>query len=333
MQQIAKIAVAAIISYIFTKSALPIFLTKLSKAGMGGFDLNKPRENQKEKTPEAGGIVGLFVFSMICGLFKGIHGLLSACICSGLLGFADNVLNLEWRWKLIVPAFTLIPLCSYYQENYNFDIQFLGFNFTLPTALTYAYIIFFSIFCQNAVNIYAGINGIEVGQSIVAQLFALIYLVMKNINQPFTGGYYYSAIISTIFIATSLALLKFNKYPAKVFVGDVFTYFAGCVYVTSAVCGDYLIMAIFLYFMQMINFLLSVPQLIGIIPCPRHRLPQLNKDDGKLYGKTENWNLINQYLLRIVRAGLGEKQIWQHLITIQVIGSACILCIYKLSLK
>ena len=62
--------------------------------------------------------------------------------------------------------------------------------------------------------------------------------------------------------------------------------------------------------------------------CPRHRLPKLNKEDGKLYGQTQNWNLINQYLLRIVRGGLSEKQIWTHLITIQIVGSIVILAVW-----
>lgn len=31
----------------------------------------------------------------------------------------------------------------------------------------YIYIIFLSIFCMNSINIYAGINGLEVGQSLV----------------------------------------------------------------------------------------------------------------------------------------------------------------------
>lgn len=104
-----------------------------------------------------------------------------------------------------------------------------------------------------------------------------------------------------------MALLRYNRYPARCFVGDVYTYFAGCVYVTAAVAGNYLVMAGFLYFQELINFFLSLPQLIGIVECPRHRLPKLNKEDGKLYGQTQNWNLINQYLLRIVRGGLTEK--------------------------
>lgn len=33
---------------------------------------------------------------------------------------------------------------------------------------------------------------------------------------------------------------------------------------------------------QVFNFLYSCPQLFHFVPCPRHRLPRLNKDTGKL---------------------------------------------------
>jgi UDP-N-acetylglucosamine--dolichyl-phosphate N-acetylglucosaminephosphotransferase len=33
---------------------------------------------------------------------------------------------------------------------------------------------------------------------------------------------------------------------------------------------------------QILNFLYSIPQLFGLIPCPRHRLPRLNRKSGLL---------------------------------------------------
>lgn len=276
----------------------------------------------------------VFVVCMLACLFKDSSALLFSCLASGMLGFADNVLNLEWRWKLIVPFFTLVPLTVWYNENYSFDVNLFGFNIKLHWTLTMVYIILFAIFCQNAVNIYAGINGIEIGQSVVAQVASVCYLVLKYGRAVLDDQkLYFSAALSLIFIGSSMALFRYNKYPAKCFVGDVYTYFAGCVYVTAAVAGDYLVMAVFLYFQELINFFLSLPQLIGIVECPRHRLPKLSKEDGKLYGQTQNWNLINQYLLKIVRGGLTEKQIWTHLITIQVVGSTVILAVWFAFIK
>jgi len=68
---------------------------------------------------------------------------------------------------------------------------------------------------------------------------------------------------------------------------------------------------------QLINFGLSIPQLIGIIPCPRHRLPRYNTQTGKVEGKPENWNLLNVYL-RIV-GPKTEKETTNHLLLFQVV--------------
>eukprot|EP00703_Trepomonas_sp_PC1_P001979 JAP94627.1 UDP-N-acetylglucosamine-dolichyl-phosphate N-acetylglucosaminephosphotransferase [Trepomonas sp. PC1] len=324
-----KLGFAAKICFDFTKLALPTFLPKLLKAGLGGMDLNKPLEGQTEKTPEAGGVIVLFVITMIFCIFPETYRILPSLIAAGLLGFADNVLNLEWRWKLIIPAFTLMPLCQHYTQTFTFELNLFNYQINFPNALTTVLIILYSIFCQNAVNIYAGINGLEVGQSIVAQGAGLVYLFIKHGYTECMDHISLKAsmFVSIFFISASLALFKFNKFPAKVFVGDVYTYLAGCCYVISAVCGNYLIVSGFLYFMQMINFIISIPQLVGWVPCPRHRLLAFHKEDGKLYGKTENWNVINQYVLRIIKGGLKEDQLLKHLLTIQTVGSGIILAV------
>merc|ERR1712151_477995 len=83
------------------------------------------------------------------------------------------------------------------------------------------------------------------------------------------------------FVAVTLALLKHNWYPASVFVGDTYCYFAG---MTFAVVGilSHMSKTLLLFFIpQILNFLLSVPQLFKIIPCPRHRLPKYNQNLNK----------------------------------------------------
>lgn len=106
------------LSFAFTKIALPFFLPKLLKANLGGIDLNKPHDEKTSKTPEAGGLIPLVVFLMFTSLFNGMGSYITAVIGAGLLGFADNVLNLEWRWKIIVPSMTLIPLCYLYNGKF-----------------------------------------------------------------------------------------------------------------------------------------------------------------------------------------------------------------------
>ena len=96
-----------------------------------------------------------------------------------------------------------------------------------------------------------------------------------------------------------LGLLKFNRYPSEVFVGDTFTYFAGMALATAGVLGHFSKTLLLFFIPQIINFLLSVPQLFGIIPCPRHRLPEFDRATGKLNAAKGQHTLIN-YTLRLL---------------------------------
>jgi UDP-N-acetylglucosamine--dolichyl-phosphate N-acetylglucosaminephosphotransferase len=46
---------------------------------------------------------------------------------------------------------------------------------------------------------------------------------------------------------------------------------------------------------QVFNFVYSIPQLFGLVHCPRHRLPTFDPKT-KLLTATPNWNLLNLVL-------------------------------------
>lgn len=86
-------------------------------------------------------------------IFSGTELMVLPMLAAGLLGFADNVLNLEWRWKLIVPPMTLAPLVRSYIQHNQFIIPLYGFgskfgieNITLPSFITYIIINAFSVY-------------------------------------------------------------------------------------------------------------------------------------------------------------------------------------------
>ncbi len=84
------------------------------------------------------------------------------------------------------------------------------------------------------------------------------------------------------FIAASLALFKYNRFPSEVFPGDTYTYFAGMVFAVVAILGHFSKTFLLLFIPQILNFLLSLPQLFGVVTCPRHRLPRLNPKTMKM---------------------------------------------------
>lgn len=144
-----------------------------------------------------------------------------------------------------------------------------------------------SIFCTNSINILAGINGIEVAQSIVIGLLILLndcfYLIPSTPHpHPAEDSHLFSVYLLLPFIGVSLGLLKHNWFPAKVFVGDTYCYFAGMVFAVVGIMGHFSKTLLLLFIPQIFNFVYSVPQLAGIVPCPRHRLPRFNARTGLL---------------------------------------------------
>lgn len=144
-----------------------------------------------------------------------------------------------------------------------------------------------SIFCPNSINILAGINGIEVSQSVVIALLILLndalYLIPSTpYLHPATDSHLFSIYLLLPFLGVSLALLKHNWYPAKVFVGDTYCYFAGMVFAVVGIMGHFSKTLLLLFIPQIFNFIYSAPQLFHIVPCPRHRLPKFNARTGLL---------------------------------------------------
>lgn len=144
-----------------------------------------------------------------------------------------------------------------------------------------------SIFSSNSINILAGINGIEVAQSLVIAVLIVFNDVLylspfAPYPHPATDSHLFSLYLLLPFIGVSLALLMHNWYPARVFVGDTYCYFAGMVFAVDGILGHFSKTLMLLLLPQAFNFIYSAPQLFHLVPCPRHRLPHFNARTGLL---------------------------------------------------
>lgn len=102
----------------------------------------------------------------------------SVCFMT-FLGFADDVLNLRWRYKLLLPTLASFPLLVTYSGTTMIVVpeplrHWLGLHIELGV-LYLVYMLLLAVFCTNAINIYAGINGIEASQSLVIASAALTH--------------------------------------------------------------------------------------------------------------------------------------------------------------
>jgi UDP-N-acetylglucosamine--dolichyl-phosphate N-acetylglucosaminephosphotransferase len=229
-----------------------------------------------------------------------------------LLGVGDDLFDIRWRHKVLIPAFAVIPMLVVYFVDFGvtqmvvpiplrpylgelFDLGMhlhQAWSFGLPANihtgwLYYVYMALMSIFSSNSINILAGINGIEVAQSLVIAVLIvgndILYLSpFTEYPHPATDSHLFSLYLLLPFIGVSLALLMHNWYPAKVFVGDTYCYFAGMVFAVVAILGHFSKTLMLLLIPQAFNFVYSAPQLFHLVPCPRHRLPHFNARTGLL---------------------------------------------------
>ena len=79
----------------------------------------------------------------------------------------------------------------------------------LTGVLYYVYMGMLAVFCTNAINILAGINGIEVGQSVIIGCSILLFNLVE-LPGHWGAQHGFSLYLLLPFIGVSLALLKHN---------------------------------------------------------------------------------------------------------------------------
>ena len=324
------ILVVAVVSYCLTLFSIPRTCTSHIKANLCGRDLNKGEDPATAaKIPESMGLessailigaaVVITAFSDVGNI---IYPALISIVLTSFLGFADDVLNIPWRVKIFIPFFSVLPLVLNYDGSTTICLKgFLSplkaiFHFEcIDVKYFYLFYIFcLFVFCTHSINIYAGINGLEAGQSLVVACFLLFHAIFYWDSEP---GSRAAASLLIPFIATTFALLHYNWFPSRVFVGDTFTLTAGAVIASAGVLGHFPEMTLLFMLPQLLNFAISFIQLIGIIPCPRHRLPRLNTKTMKLEGIKQNLNLVNWWL--IIFGPKTEERLCIELLIFQII--------------
>ncbi|KAH9648875.1 GlcNAc-1-P transferase [Citrus sinensis] len=322
--------------FFITQKMIPVASRYVLRRNLFGYDINKKGTPQGTiKVPESLGIVVGAVFLVLAILFQyfnftadsniaiveklGIakndflgtvaewlveYNAALASICFMLLlGFVDDVLDVPWRVKLILPSFAALPLLMAYAGHTSIIIPkplvpYVGLEILDLGWIYKLYMFLLAVFCTNSINIHAGLNGLEVGQTVVIASAILLHNIMQigaSLDPEYKQAHAFSIYLVQPLLATSLALFSYNWYPSSVFVGDTYTYFAGMTMAVVGILGHFSETLLIFFLPQVLNFLLSVPQLFGFVKCPRHRLPRFNPQTGLLTG-TNDGTLVNFFL-------------------------------------
>ncbi|KAG9284657.1 hypothetical protein G9A89_004699 [Geosiphon pyriformis] len=318
----------SLLGFATTWHLIPALKESFLAAKLIGHDINKPK---KPIIPESMGVVCATVYLVCLFLFipfpfmewlTGTGGILSRKevfhiptfphnklgeFLSALLslqsmiflGFADDVFDIRWRYKLFLPTIASIPLLMVYYVNFGethivvpIPLRFFLGKIIDLGFVYYIYMGMVAVFCTNSINILAGVNGIEAGQSLViASSIAINDWLFLNDADPAVEAHLFSLFLILPFIGVTMGLLFHNWYPSKVFVGDTYCYFAGMIF---AVVG-----------------------ILGHFNCPRHRMPKFNQSTNKLEYSSVRLEAphryINLFILKLFAYfGLAEIKIVEN---------------------
>ncbi|GLJ49675.1 hypothetical protein SUGI_1054170, partial [Cryptomeria japonica] len=320
--------VMSIGAFFATVFIIPVASKYVLRRNMFGYDINKKGSPQGSiKVPESLGLVTGVVYLVVAILFQHFnftsdsiwlveYNAALGSICFMLfLGFVDDVLDIPWRIKLFLPSIAALPLLMAYAGHTTIVIPkplhpYLGIQVLDLGWIYKLYMFLLAVFCTNSINIHAGINGLEVGQTIVISSAILIHNLMQigmSSDTEYKQAHAFSIYLIQPLVGASLGLLSYNWYPSSVFVGDTFTYFAGMALAVAGILGHFSETLLLFFLPEVLNFLYSCPQLFKIVPCPRHRLPSYDPQTQLLTG-SKDMNLHSR--LCHVRSVLVSVILW-----------------------
>ena len=264
-------------SFVVSILSLDVLIPKLIQAGITGKDENKP---DAPEIPEMGGLAILAGFSagslfaialyVISPTFNLIY-LLAAVITIQIIGFiglADDLLSLPQWLKAILPLFAAVPLIAVRAGTTAINIPFIGLvDFGMVYILVLVPIAI--AVCSNLTNMLAGFNGLEAGMGIV--MFATLSALAISSQS------YAMLLISLPMLGALLGFLVFNRYPAKVFPGDVGTLTIGVALATAVIIGRY----------ESAGAILMIPYVLDFFVKAANRFPHTHQElkDGKMHPK------------------------------------------------
>lgn len=217
---------------------LVIYLSKKWKASQTILHYVK-EHNNKEGTPTMGGfifIIGI-IASMVFFTSDYTLAILSIIVLLGygILGFLDDFIKIKFKQNLglkpyqkVIGQLGISALVAYFV----FTSSLVGSEIYLPfTDILFdlkffiiPLVILVFIALSNSVNLTDGLDGLAAGTSIAYLVGFVAILIISNQGENPNSAYYLEiqnlTYVGVGAIASLLAYLIFNGYPAKIFMGD-----------------------------------------------------------------------------------------------------------------
>ena len=224
----SKVIIAFVLSLGVSLLLGPLIIPMLPKLKFGQNIREEGPKNHLKKagTPTIGGLIFITstIVSMIIMRYKPsdegmivMYGMLAF----GLIGFLDDMLKiihkhnegLTSKQKFLLQLLFSVIAAWYGYTVIGTKISVLFTNVQVNLGWFFIpFVMFYFVALTNAVNLTDGLDGLNTSVTIIVMIFfALI---------SFKTGHESVSVFSVALIGGLIGFLKYNKYPAKVFMGD-----------------------------------------------------------------------------------------------------------------
>jgi UDP-N-acetylglucosamine--dolichyl-phosphate N-acetylglucosaminephosphotransferase len=285
--------ISVLVSFLLSFLAIPYWIKRCKSIGLVWEDMNK--FDKTKNVASSGGIVVIMAFvlgvlsyvALKTFVFDGtiraleIFSLLSVILIFGIIGLVDDLLGwknggLSNRLRLLLAFIASVPLVVISAGVHSINLPLLG---SMDLGILYPFVLIplGVAGASTTFNFLAGFNGLEAGQGILVLSF--LSFVSYSTGSPWLG------IIGLCMVGALLGFYLFNRFPAKVFPGDIMTYSIGALIAGMAILGNF----------EKIAIIVFIPYIIEVILKIRGRLEKhsfgiptkmggLKEPYGKIYG-------------------------------------------------
>ena len=203
---------AALLAMSITMLLIPYL--KRTASAFGFIDLPNERKVHSAPIPRVGGMAIGFAILVTIGLWvdftTSVQGLMLAMTVLWLFGVFDDRYNLSSSKKFIgqiIAAYIVI-----FWGGVRIEQLFFGKYFLLPEWFSIIITFFTIIGATNAFNLSDGLDGLAGGSALICLGGILLLSLLGNSMQV--------ALFCAIVIGAVFGFLRFNTYPAQIFMGD-----------------------------------------------------------------------------------------------------------------
>lgn len=290
--------------FVVTLGSMPFVIRTMRKKGIGGIDVHK---KDKPFVPEMGGIAVLAgtavsVVTAILLFPESTNAALSFLACvliAGLVGAVDDFKNLNAKAKPFLTLFASLPILIMHTYN----PRGVVFPFIGQTRMTivYPFLIPLAIaVTSNATNMMDPFNGTMSGSCTLITIFLLLSAVILGRSS--------ALLLCLCLLGPLLVFFYYNKYPSKIFSGDVGSLSIGAALGAISVIGGLEVVALVAFAPQIMNAFYGLSSIGRLYERRDVSRPVMMLEDGRLMATKDPKAPITLARMILARGPLYERE-------------------------